>query len=107
MLDNIKSKYIIKEILFNLYRGTLLKLVKYNKNLQNKIEISLYNFKIFTGKKILYENNIYGKEYDRDGELLYEGEFLNGQRHGKGIEYNFHGETIFEGYYSKGKRNGK
>ena len=45
-----------------------------------------------------------GKEYDLDGELIYEGEFLNGQRNGMGKEYNSDDEVIFEGKYSKGKR---
>ena len=30
-----------------------------------------------------------GKEYDEyDGELIFEGEYLNGKRNGKGKEYN-------------------
>ena len=36
------------------------------------------------------------REYS-DGELLYEGECLNGKRHGKGKEYNYEDDLIFEG----------
>ena len=52
------------------------------------------------------EYNGIGKEYNFIGELIYEGEFSNGQRNGKGKEYELV-ELIFEGEYSYGKRNGK
>ena len=44
------------------------------------------------------------KEYNDDGELQFEGEYLNGEKHGKGKEYNYDGELEFEGEYIKGKR---
>ena len=37
----------------------------------------------------LINGNGKGKEYDKYGQLLYEGEYLNGKRHGKGKEYLF------------------
>ena len=37
------------------------------------------------------------------GELIYEGEYLNGERNGKGKEY-WNGKLIFEGEYLYGKR---
>ena len=40
--------------------------------------------------------------------LIYEGEYLNGKRNGKGKEYNYiNNEVEFEGEYLNGKRNGK
>ena len=48
----------------------------------------------------------YVKEYNDNGELEFEGEYLNGERNGKGKEYNYKGELIFEGKYLNGKRNG-
>ena len=46
-----------------------------------------------------------GKEYDRDDELIYEGEYLNGKRNGKGKEYNGDtGELKFEGEYYENLR---
>ena len=40
--------------------------------------------------------------------MLFEGEYLNGQRNGKGKEYNKYGELIFEGEYLNNKKwNGK
>ena len=56
---------------------------------------------------IIYElinGNGKGKEYDLDGKLEYEGEYLNGKRNGKGKEYNYNGELIFEGDFLNGKR---
>ena len=47
------------------------------------------------------------KEFNEEGELIFEGEYLKGERNGKGIEYNKDGQIIFEGEYLKGERNGK
>ena len=39
---------------------------------------------------------------------MFEGEYLNGERNGKGKEYNYDGKLYFEGEYLNGKRwNGK
>ena len=46
------------------------------------------------------------KEYDYSGYLIFEGEYLNGQREGKGKEYKYN-KIIFEGEYKYGKRNGE
>ena len=50
--------------------------------------------------------NAKGKEYNYDGKLIYEGEYLNGERNGKGSEYD-NDRLIFEGEYFSGKRSGK
>ena len=46
-------------------------------------------------------------EYDKNGQLEYEGEYLNGERHGKGKEYYHNGQLEYEGEYLNGKRHGK
>ena len=46
------------------------------------------------------------KDYFDDGTLLFEGEYLNGQRHGKGKEYEYN-ILKFEGEFLNGQRNGK
>ena len=38
----------------------------------------------------------YIKEYYGNGELKYEGEYLNGKRNGKGKEYDSYGNLKFE-----------
>ena len=48
------------------------------------------------------------KEYNYNGILIFEGEYLNDERNGKGKEYNeYNGELIFEGEYLMGKRINK
>ena len=48
-----------------------------------------------------------GKEYDNKGELMYEGEYLNGKRNGKGKEY-CKGKLDFAGNFLYGvKWDGK
>ena len=56
----------------------------------------------------IYETNGIGKEYNSyNDELLFEGEYKNGERNGKGKEYNKFGDVLFEGEYKNGERNGK
>ena len=69
------------------------------------------NGKVYNNKNnIIYElKNGKGflKEYNDDIELEFEGEYLNGERNGKGKVY-LKGELIFEGEYLNGVRwNGK
>ena len=52
--------------------------------------------------------NGYFQEYDSDGILLFEGEYLNGIRNGKGKEYFwYYGGLKFDGEYLNGVRSGK
>ena len=47
-----------------------------------------------------------GKEYffNNKGKLKFEGEYLKGKRHGFGKEYNYKGDLIFEGQYQNGEK---
>ena len=61
---------------------------------------------------LLYElkdGNGFVSEYDRKDELLFEGSYINGEKHGKGIEYYPYYKTVsFDGEFYHGKRwNGK
>ena len=59
------------------------------------------NETIYDGK---YNNNLKegkGKEYNKNGKIIFIGEFLNGYRH-KGKEFNENGKLIFNGLYKKG-----
>ena len=88
------------------------------------IEVEYLNGKIWNGKgynkrgiKKFEINNGKGyiKEYDYYiGILIFEGEYLNGERNGKGKEYYKNDNLFyafdnlyFEGEYLNGKRNGK
>ena len=115
MLPLIKSAVIIKKLFSHIFEGIKLNLVRYNKKLQNTLNISLINYKIYYeiifGLDISYENNAKGKIYDLNNDrLIYEGELLNGKKNGRGKEYVSEGlktELIFEGEYLNGKKNGK
>ena len=105
MLINLKSKYIINIIFSVIKEERKLKLVKYNKKLQNRININLLNYKFYSKKYIIFEENGKGKEYDRyNDKLEFEGEYLNGKRNGKGKEYDYDGKLIFEGEYLNEKK---
>ena len=108
MLKNIKSYYFIKIIFLHLDEKQKLKIIRYNKSFQKNIDISILNYKYFTGRYIIYGANGIGKEYKGvNDSFLFEGEYLNGKRNGKGKEYYWNGKMIFEGEYLNGKRNGK
>ena len=107
-LCNIKSKYFYKIIFSHLNDGRKLEIIKYNNSFQKLLDISINNYKLFSGKYIVYETNTNGKEYDiYNNNLLFEGEYLKGKRNGKGKEYNKNGIIKFEGEYLNGKINGK
>ena len=106
MLKKIKSLYIAQIVFSLLEESTKLKLVKYNKVLQKRININIINYKAFSGRYIIFRKNGKVKEYDSYNDtLIFEGGYLNGKRNGKGKEYDeYNGNLKFEGEYSNGKR---
>ena len=64
---------------------------------------------MFEGEYLNGERNGKGKEYNFHTKILiFEGEYLNGRKNGKGKEYNYYGDLIFEGEYLYNFRlNGK
>ena len=64
MLENIKSSYLIRSIFSYIDEKRKLKITKYNKNFQKLNNFNLVNYKIFSGKYILYDINGKGKIYD-------------------------------------------
>ena len=108
MLERIKSDFFTQLLFSFINEEVKLKSIRYNKKLQQKININIMNYKLFTGKYIIYEEDGKGKEYNGyDDNLIFEGEILKGQRNGKGKEYYDNGSLKFEGEYKNGKRNGK
>ena len=107
MLQNIKSSYFVRLLYTFVEEVQKLRLVRYNKSMQKNLDISIINYKFFKGNYIIYESNGIGKEYyGYDDTLIFEGEYLNDQRHGKGKEYDYNGKLIFEGNFLNGNRNG-
>ena len=54
MLKKIKPIYFIKILFKHFDEKRKLKVIKYNKSLQKNIDISIINFKFFSGKYIIY-----------------------------------------------------
>ena len=105
MLKKSKSIYFIKKLFTFVDEKTKLDIIKYNKNMQNIMDINLTNYKFYGEKYVVYEENGKGKEYDGDYDiLLFEGEYLNGKRNGKGKEYYYDGNIRFEGEYLNGNK---
>ena len=89
----------------------------YNYNIISIFEGQYLNGKKWTGKEhdqygnIFYElknGKGFAKEFDLAGKVIYEGEYLNGEKNGKGKAYDKEGKLIFEGYYlCNHKKRGK
>ena len=104
MLRNIKSNYITKILFRYVDEEQKLKIVKYNKSLQKNININIINYKFISGRYIIYGSNGNGKEYNGENDqLIFEGEYLNGERNGKGKGYDQKGNIIYELIDGKGK----
>ena len=83
-------------------------LILYNKQLQKIIGVGIEDYKKASGRYKIVENNGKGREYIlNSNKLIFEGEYLNWKRNGKGKEYDYEGKLEFEGEYLNGKRNGK
>ena len=67
IFDNLKSKYILQILFDNLNKKKLLYIIKYNKNIQNKININVNDYKTYLEKyspielEIIPKKNEYGK----------------------------------------------
>jgi len=104
MWRKIKSNYLLKEILIYIGDRRKLNLIRYNKQIQAIVGIDLIDFRRFSGRYIIEE---YGtlKEYNSyNDDLIFEGGCSNGKRNGNGKEYNEEGQLIFEGEYLDGIR---
>ena len=106
LILKIKSKYILAELFDFIQEKHKLKIISYNKEIQNVLNISLNNYRQISGRYIVLERNHgIGKEYlNDDNILIFEGEYKNMIRNGKGKEFYKNGKVQFEGEYLNGKR---
>ena len=79
------------------------------KNGTGKIkEYNYFDKLIFEGE---YLNNLRhgkGKVYSKtNGQLIFEGEYLTGKKNGFGKEYYLNGQLFYEGEYLEGNKSGK
>ena len=104
MWRKIRSSYILKGI-FNYTKDRIkLKIIKKNKNMQRIVELNLIDIRRFSGRYIVEK---FGKikEYNSyNNRLIFEGQYSDGKRNGKGKEYNENGKIIFEGEFLDGKK---
>jgi len=77
MLDNIKSSFILKIIFSFMEEKTKLIILRYNKTIQKKLNIRVYDYMRLSPTYIIFEGKGKGKEYNDDGKLVFEGEYLN------------------------------
>ena len=99
----IKSRYIFNIIFSFCEERKKFYIIKYNKKIQKLLHLNIEDYKKISGKYIIGQTNGKGKEYYfHSNELIFEGEYLHGQRK-YGKEYK-NGEKIFEGLYLNGKR---
>ena len=69
------------------------------------IKLYKYNILIFEGNYKNGKKNGKGKEYHFDsGRLIYEGEYINEEKNGKGKEYDYTGNLTFDGKYLYDKK---
>ena len=103
--DYVKSNFIIISIFSKLNNSKKLQLIRYNKYLQSKIGITIDDFKKESGVYKIIQKNGKGQEFSLEtNRLIFEGEYLNGKRNGKGKEYDRFGQLLFEGIYLNGKK---
>ena len=125
----VKSTYNFIEIISFLGKKEFFNIIVYNKELQKTLKIDIEDYKkvsgkykigkkdgkgkiykintnilIFEGEYLNKEKNGRGKEYYDNGKLKFEGEYWNGERNGKGKEYDSDGKLKFEGEYLNGER---
>ena len=106
-MKSIKSKYISEIIFSFICEITKLKLAKHNKRIQEFLNINIFNYRIYSRRYLVYETKDKAIEYYDDfksKKKIYEGEYLNGKRNGKGKEYNYDGSVKYEGEYLNGEK---
>ena len=104
-LGEIKSNHILSEIFSFINPKIKLSILIYNNSLKRKLAINIENYKKISRKYKTGEKNGNCKLYDLEtNNLIFKGEYLNGERNGKGKEYNDHGELEFVGEFLNGKR---
>ena len=104
MISNVKSKYILAKIFEVLPFKLQLLLIKHNKSLQKKLNITLETYMEACGKRVEI-NGDYGKEYlIKEEILIFEGQYNLMKRHGHGKELYSNGKIQFDGEYLNGRR---
>ena len=107
MWKKIKSTFILKKIFINLIPYRKLHLIIYNKQIQEKLCLSLTDYRRFSERYKIVEDDIVKQYNCYTNKLLFKGHYKKGKKNGKGREYNKKGKLIFKGEYLNGLRNGE
>ena len=103
MFANIKSSLILKIIFSSLKSINCLKIIRYNKFLQNKLSKNINSYKELSPVYRIIDKNGNVQEYDKKtNELIFEGKIKNGKWNGLGKIYK-DDKIIFEGIFLNGK----
>ena len=103
MLVRISSSYALKQIMDNIDIKRKLNLVKHSKKLQKRLDLDIFDYKRFSGRYIIEENENITEYYGGNYYFIYKGGFSNGKRNGKGKEFNRENKLIFKGEYQKAR----
>ena len=108
MWKKIKCDFFLSKIFSYISERALLKIIAHNKDLQKKLDKSLINYKLMSGKYIIHETSGKAKIYNAyNDELIIECEYLNGKKNGKYKRYYNDGKLKYELEYLNGKINGE
>ena len=85
LIELVKSAYIIKIIFSYLNTYKKLRIIKINKRIQKILDINIEDYEIISdGHCLIIDKNGKGKEYKGEGNIIFEGEYLNRKRNGFG-----------------------
>ena len=105
MFFNIKSKYCLEYIFSFIEEKKKLSIIIYNKELQEKLNRNINFYKGIKKRILEIDKNGIGRIYEFNGDLIFEGEYSNKKKNGKGKEYLIK-KLIYEGEFKNGKKNG-
>ena len=98
-----KEDTFVKDIMKDIFRNNNLeRITKEKSGFKTVRKVVRYEGEYFNG-----ERHGKGKEFSKEGRLIYVGEYFKGERHGKGKEFSKEGRLIYEGEYAYGKWDGK
>ena len=105
LIKSIKSLMITRKIFSFILEKKKLDLIIYNNQIKQKLNIDIEYYKKASGKLKICERNGLGREYILNTCIkIFEGEYKNNKRNGKGKAYRFNGNLVFEGEYINGKK---
>ena len=100
--NNLGETEIVDDIVVGKFRNAI--------SLPNNLKDGKYliydndNQKYYIANVLNQHINGEGKEYDENGNIIFEGEYKNDKRNGKGEEYNPEYYSVFVGTYKEGEK---